>query len=180
MFRHIMIAGALLFITGTAMADEFRLKSTDIAEGKELPNAQLFKGMGCEGGNTSPQLSWENAPAGTKSLVVTAYDPDAPTGSGFWHWVVFNIPASVTQLDGDAGSGKGLPAGAVQSRTDFGVPGFGGACPPPGAVHRYVFKVAALKVEKLDLPIETSAAMVGFMTNANALGSASITTVYAR
>ncbi|WP_370675604.1 YbhB/YbcL family Raf kinase inhibitor-like protein [Pleomorphomonas sp. PLEO] len=180
MFRHVMIAGALLFFTGTAMADEFRLRSTDVAEGKELASAQVFNGLGCDGGNTSPQLSWQNAPAGTKSFAVTAYDPDAPTGSGFWHWVVFNIPASVTKLDGGAGSGKGLPAGAVQSRTDFGAPGFGGACPPPGAVHRYIFKVTALKVEALDLPVETSAAMVGFMTNANALGSASITAVYTK
>ena len=181
--RSVFIAG--VFVVGavasnTVAAGEFALSSSDIAEGEKLSAAQVFKGFGCEGGNVSPALSWEGAPAGTKSYVVTAYDPDAPTGSGWWHWVVFNIPAAISSLSANAGSGEGLPAGAVQSKTDYGTHGFGGACPPPGEVHRYIFTVHALGVEKLDLDENASAALVGFMTNANSLAKAKVTAIYTR
>ena len=162
-----------------AMA-EFRLESQDIAEGQPLSNKRVFNGFGCVGDNRSPSLSWKGAPEGTKSFVVTAYDPDAPTGSGWWHWVVFNIPTTVSKISENAGSGEGLPNGAIQSRTDFGSPGFGGACPPPGEVHRYQFTVYALKVEKLDLDQNAGPALVGFMTKANMLGKARLTAVYTR
>ena len=111
------------------------------------------------------------------------YDPDAPTGSGWWHWVVYNLPASATGLPEGAGSadGKGLPAGAAQGRTDFGAPGFGGACPPAGdKPHRYVFTVYALKTDKLEVPADGSAALVGFMIHANQIGHASFTARYGR
>jgi Raf kinase inhibitor-like YbhB/YbcL family protein len=157
----------------------FRLWSDDIADGKPLPQAQVFNGMGHSGGNLSPHLAWDGEPAGTKSFVVTLYDPDAPTGSGWWHWVVVNIPASVKQLPRGAGCGKsGLPAGALQTRTDYGAPGFGGAAPPPGPAHRYIFTVHALKVDKLDLDAQASGAMAGFMTNFNSLGKATLTATY--
>src|SRR3954465_14424129 len=116
--------------------------------------------MGAGGQNVSPQLSWSGAPAGTKSFALTLYDPDAPTGSGWWHWVVYDIPATATELPQGAGSGKApLPAGTVQGKTDFGAAGYGGAGPPPGdKPHRYVFTVYALKVDKLDLPADASPA----------------------
>lgn len=180
MSKVLLPFAAAMLLAGAAQAQSFTLTSTDIAEGQKMSARQVFKGFGCDGGNQSPQLAWSNPPAGTKSFVVTAYDPDAPTGSGWWHWVVFNLPAATTKLDTGAGSGGTLPRGAIQSRTDYGVPGFGGACPPPGAPHHYIFKVTALKVEKLDLDANASAALVGFMTNANSLGSATLTAIYGR
>ena len=175
-------AFALALATPALAAGKFTLASKDFKPNGNLTEQQVFNGFGCSGANLSPQLAWQSPPAGTKSFVVTTYDPDAPTGSGWWHWVVFNIPATATGLPQGAGSGgAALPEGAVQGRTDFGAPGFGGACPPPGdKPHHYVFTVWALKVEKLDLTPDASAAMVGFMTRANALGSASFTATYAR
>lgn len=167
-------------VSSTSFAQDFTLHSAELREGKPLTAAHVFKGFGCEGGNTSPQLSWSNVPEGTKSFALTVYDPDAPTGSGWWHWNVVNIPASVTELPAGASPKKGLPEGAVQLRNDYGVVGFGGACPPPGEVHRYIFTVYALGVEQLDLPENASNALVGFMTRANALASADITAVYTR
>lgn len=169
----------LLVSFGTAQAQDFSLTSNDIKEGGHLSNDHVFKGFGCEGANLSPQLSWSNAPEGTKSFAVTVYDPDAPTGSGWWHWNVVNIPASVSSLPKGA-TAENLPQGAVQIRNDYGVVGFGGACPPPAEVHRYHFTVHALGVEKLELPENPSNALTGFMINANSLASDTITAVYTR
>ncbi len=177
--KSAMVAVAMLLPT-IANAAEFTLMSTDISEGHKLSKEQVLNGFGCKGKNISPSLTWSNAPAGTKSFVITAYDPDAPTGSGWWHWVVFNIPSKATTLPRGAGSGKGLPKKAIQGRTDFGSNGFGGACPPPGEVHRYVFSIFALSTEKLDLDENASAALVGFMTRSNALAKATITATYTR
>lgn len=181
MIRIASFAAALL-AAFPALAGDFRLTSTDIAEGKQMADRQVFAGFGCSGGNLSPALAWDGAPAGTKSFAITAYDPDAPTGSGWWHWVVFNLPASVRAVPAGAGGadGAGLPAGAMQSRTDFGPPGYGGPCPPPGAPHRYIFTVHALDVDGLPLDPQASAAMVGFMVNAHSLGKASLTGRYGR
>ena len=179
MQKTLFAAATLGCLAGAGHAQDFTLTSPDIAEGRQLDAAQVLDGFGCEGGNLSPALSWSGAPDGTGSFVVTVYDPDAPTGSGWWHWVVFNIPADATGLPRGAGAGD-LPQGAVQSRTDFGTPGFGGACPPPGEVHRYEFTVHAIAAERLKLGADAAAAMVGFMTNAQALDSATITAVYTR
>lgn len=167
--------------TGAAAAD-FKLTSSEIAEGKALTNKQVFKGFGCDGENVSPQLSWSGAPAGTKSFAISVYDPDAPTGSGWWHWTLVNLPATTNELPAGAGSSGGkLPAGAAQGRTDFGQAGFGGACPPAGdKPHRYQFTVWALKADKLPVDENASGAMVGFMLNANALGKATLTATYGR
>jgi Raf kinase inhibitor-like YbhB/YbcL family protein len=159
---------------------DFRLWSNDLKEGGRLPEAQVFNAMGYTGGNRSPHLAWEGAPAGTKSFVVTLYDPDAPTGSGWWHWVVINIPASAKELPAGAGSGANLPAGALQTRTDFGAPGYGGAAPPAGRTHHYIFTVHALKVERLDLDAQASGALVGFMIFMNGIGKASLTVTYGK
>jgi Raf kinase inhibitor-like YbhB/YbcL family protein len=174
---------AALASASLAHAGGFTLASPTIKPGSTLTDAQVFKGFGCEGKNTSPALKWSGAPKGTKSFAVTVYDPDAPTGSGWWHWVVFNIPAGTAELPEGAGGadGKGLPAGSAQGRTDFGAPGFGGACPPKGdKPHRYVFTVHALKTDKIEVPPDASAALVGFMINANRLGKASFEARYGR
>jgi len=188
MKSHVWLAAAALAVAaqGAIAADKFVLKSADIAPNAKIADKHVFKGFGCEGGNVSPALEWSGAPAGTKSFAITMYDPDAPTGSGWWHWVVFNLPASTTKLDQGAGdtSGAKLPAGAVQSRTDFGGQGYGGPCPPKGPSlknpHHYVFTVFALKVDKLDLGPDSSGALVGYMLNANALGRATFTGRYGR
>src|SRR5207342_588867 len=133
-FRKLAAATALLAASLGSQAAGFALSSPTIKPNSKLTEAQVFNGFGCTGKNISPALKWSGAPAGTKSFAVTLYDPDAPTGSGWWHWVVYNIPASANELPEGAGApdGKGLPPGSVQGRTDFGAPAFGGACPPPG------------------------------------------------
>jgi hypothetical protein len=175
---------ALLAASGAAhAAGTFTLESAEVKPGAKIANAQVFNGFGCSGDNVSPSLAWKNAPAGTKSFAVTVYDPDAPTGSGWWHWVVINLPASTTSIPLGAGdkAGSKLPAGAVQGRTDFGAPGWGGPCPPPGdKAHRYIFTVHALKTDKIDVPADASAALVGFVINANRIGKASFTGMYGR
>ncbi|HEV7245875.1 MAG TPA: YbhB/YbcL family Raf kinase inhibitor-like protein [Shinella sp.] len=169
-----------IVMANAASAQDFKLSSSSIAEGAQLASSFVFAGFGCEGGNQSPQLSWSGAPEGTKSFAITAYDPDAPTGSGWWHWNAVNIPASVTSLElGASGDGK-MPAGTVEIANDYGAAGFGGACPPPGEVHRYVFTVHALATDRLELPENPSNALAGFMIGANTIESARITAVYSR
>jgi Raf kinase inhibitor-like YbhB/YbcL family protein len=161
----------------------FQLRSPDFAEQATLPKDFVHHAMGAGGNNVSPELSWSGAPAGTRSFALTMYDPDAPTGSGWWHWVVYDIPASATGLPRGAGAanGQGLPAGARQGRTDFGTKEYGGAAPPPGhGPHRYVFTLYALNVDKLDVPEDASAAYVGFMIHFAKLGEAKLTAKYER
>ena len=162
-------------------AHAFDLASADMRDHGTLADKQVLNGFGCQGGNQSPQLAWSDPPAGTKSFAVTVYDPDAPTGSGWWHWVVFDIPANVRSLPAGAGARADAGAGAKSGRSDFGTPAFGGACPPQGdKPHRYITTVYALKVDKLDLPAEPSGALVGFMIHANQLGSARLVATYGR
>ena len=163
----------------------FTVTSNSFKDGDHLPNDFILSadfGFGCAGGNKSPHLQWSHAPVGTKSFAVTCYDPDAPTGSGFWHWLVVNIPANVSELPEGAGSAGGrLPNGASQTRTDFGAPGYGGPCPPQGDhPHRYLFTVFAVKVDKLDVTANTSAAVVGFNLHFNTLARAGIMDLYKR
>ena len=162
-----------LVACGGVSAQTFTLKSTEI--GGQATMRQFANTFGCHGENISPALQWENAPAGTQSFAVTMYDKDAPTGSGFWHWLIFNIPADVTALKSDAGNpGKNLaPAGSIQSNSDYGMPGYGGPCPPPGLIHEYLITVYALKT-KLTLDQHATPAIVGFYLNANAIQKASI------
>jgi len=176
LFAGLVAAGLL----AAAPASSFELTSPDVSNGGTLNMAQVSNVFGCAGGNISPALSWNHAPTGTKSFAVTLYDPDAPTGSGWWHWVVFDIPATATGLPEGSGAAndKGLAAGAVRAHNDAGASAFMGACPPPGPAHHYVLTVTALKVEKLGLDASAGGAMVGFMAKANALATASITATY--
>jgi Raf kinase inhibitor-like YbhB/YbcL family protein len=169
---HLLTA---LLLSGAAHAME--LKSPTIAPGATIPNKHVFNGFGCSGGNERPELSWTGAPADSKSFAVLVHDPDAPTGgAGWWHWVAYDIPAGTSAL-----SSTKLPEGTVQGPTDFGAPGFGGPCPPPGdKPHRYHFTVHALKVAKLELPPGASASLIGFMVNANSIAKAELTGIYGR
>jgi len=182
MHRILVVLTALVSLAAFA-ADKFTIESTEVKPNLKIPEAQVYKGFGCAGGNISPTLTWKDPPAGTKSFAVTVFDPDAPTGSGWWHWVVFNLPPDTRTLLAGAGnpaSGK-LPKGAVQSLTDFGVPGYGGPCPPKSdRPHRYVFTVHALEVEKLDLDEKAMPAMVGFMITTNRIDKATFTSTYSR
>jgi Raf kinase inhibitor-like YbhB/YbcL family protein len=173
-----ILIGALS-LAGAAHALD--LRSTTFTDHGTLSAAQMYRGFGCEGGNVSPQLTWSDPPAGTKSFALTAYDPDAPTGSGWWHWVVYDLPVDVRALDSNAGSAGGLPQGARHGRNDYGTMDFGGACPPAGdKPHRYILTIHALKVDKLEVPADASPALIGFMLHANRLGSATLTGMYGR
>jgi Raf kinase inhibitor-like YbhB/YbcL family protein len=165
----------------SAMAT-FTLTSSDFTQGGTLANAQVFNEFGCRGGNVSPALAWSGAPAGTKSFALLMHDPDAPTGSGWWHWLVYNITPGTTSLPAGAGDPRKclMPAGAVQGRTDYGSVGYGGPCPPPGKPHHYNFSLYALKVAKLEVPEGSSAALIAFNVRAQALAEARITGMYGR
>jgi Raf kinase inhibitor-like YbhB/YbcL family protein len=162
-----------------------KLTSAEIKNHGTIKNEQVFKGFGCTGDNISPSLNWTGAPEATKSFAITVYDSDAPTGSGWWHWVVFNIPPSTTSVPKNAGdvNAKLMPDGAIQSRTDFGTDGYGGPCPPPGdKPHHYHFTVFAVDVDKLPDAKDdnASAALVGFDLHFHTLGKASFVGTYGR
>jgi Raf kinase inhibitor-like YbhB/YbcL family protein len=159
----------------------FILRSADIEPGATIPLLHVYDG--CGGGNASPELHWSGAPGHTAGYAITVYDPDAPSGSGWWHWQAWDLPASATALGGNAGAttGKYLSPLARQGINDYSQAGYGGPCPPPGdRAHRYVFTVFALKVGRLELPPVASCALIGFNLNALALAKASFTAYYGR
>jgi Raf kinase inhibitor-like YbhB/YbcL family protein len=177
----LVLAGTLA--AGGARAQTFTVSSPDFSEGGTIASTQVYKGFGCTGDNISPELNWSGAPAGTKSFAVTDYDPDAPTGSGWWHWLVVNIPPSVTKLPKNAGNpaAKLAPKTSIQTRTDFGTAGYGGPCPPKGdSPHHYIFTVYALDTDKLPVNVNSSAAFVGFNLHFHTLGKATMTGTYGR
>ena len=182
----ISAAIVLAAIGGAAWAaPPLTLTSTSFKAGGTIPQANAGNIMGCTGDGKSPALEWKNPPAGTKSFALMVHDPDAPTGgSGFWHWVVYNIPADAASLPEGAGdaAGAGLPKGSVQGNTDMGKPGYVGPCPPPGSPkHHYNFVLYPLKVDKLEVPQGATAAYVGFNANANVIGKpVKLTGLYAR
>lgn len=168
-------------LAGNTMAFDLTSPDPGVKTGKPMTSVQEYKGFGCKGDNLSPALEWKNVPAGTKSFAVTVYDPDAPTGSGWWHWIVYDIPATATGLPAGAVLNAALPAGAKQGRNDYGERNFGGACPPMGdKPHHYIFTVYALKIDKLNVPEDASPALIGFNIQANKLGLAKLTTTYSR
>ena len=175
-FAAVVVASML----SASHAAKFTLSSLTVADGHTLPEIHVYNDYGCTGANRSPELSWSGAPAGTKSFAVTVHDPDAPHDGGWWHWIAFDMPANVSRLPEGAGNGAGLPAGAVEGLTDSGEPGYGGACPPPGKPHRYVFAVTALKGAKLGLNADAAPAAVDAAIARNRLGKATITALYGR
>lgn len=170
-----------LVLSNSAMPGTMQISSNDIEHGDFMAKQHEANVFGGEGDNISPHLVWGGAPEKTEAYAVFAYDPDAPTGSGFWHWQVVNLPKNITSLDTDAGNPikNALPEGSEQYVNDYGFVGFGGACPPNGRTHRYQFTVYALS-QRLDIPEDASAAVVGFMVNAYSLGSATLEALYKR
>ena len=171
----------VIFNVNLFAQNTFTLKSKNL--GGNATKMEEFQGFGCTGDNTSPQLSWDNAPEGTKSFAITMYDPDAPTGSGWWHWVVFDLPADVNSLAQNAGNLESglMPESAIQSLTNYGGQGYGGPCPPEGhGIHQYIITVHALKTEKLGLDKNANPAIVGYYIWSNTLAKASIVTYYER
>ncbi|MBO0811956.1 MAG: YbhB/YbcL family Raf kinase inhibitor-like protein [Microlunatus sp.] len=164
-----------------AEVPSFTLTSTDFTDGAEMPKPNVSGIFGAGGEDISPQLSWTGFPAQTRSFVVTMYDPDAPTGSGFWHWAVVDIPASVTSLPSGAGdeNGSGLPEGAFQLTNDGGLKRYLGAAPPEGhGKHRYFTAVHAVDVESLGIPPESTNAFLGFNLHSHTLARAVLTPWY--
>ncbi len=175
----LVFAFGLASASGSSFAETFTLHSAEL-EGGKFGYANLLSepyGFGCKGGNISPSFTWSGLPAGTKSLVLTIYDRNADTGVGWMHWVVANIPATAKGLPaGITAKGVNLPAGALQPRTDFGVPGYGGPCPPEGASHDFEITLTAVKVDALPMVnADVTPALVGFFTKANSLGEAKLT-----
>ncbi len=170
---HTIAAVATVILCQNAEAGDFSISSNAVSGGTHIGADFYWNDSGCSGKNAMPDLAWMNAPAGTKSFAVTFYDKDAPTGSGFWHWVAYDIPANITNLPGGVNGGT-LPAGVVEGNTDLGKPGFFGPCPPTGRVHTYVYTVHALKAERLGVPKGASPAMVGFTLWANRIGEATL------
>jgi Raf kinase inhibitor-like YbhB/YbcL family protein len=159
----------------------FTLFSQDLG-GQGTINEE-FNGFGCVGKNISPHLGWKDAPANTKSFALTMYDPDAPTGSGWWHWLVFDIPCTINEIPNGAGipGSALLPSPIVQSLTDYGVAGYGGPCPPQGhGLHQYIFTLYALDTPSLGLSADTNPAVVGFNINAHTIAKASLVMYYKR
>ncbi len=190
--RTISMVTTLFLLAIVALFDPFsstaqesksiKLQSTDIQKDEVLGMKHVYNGFGCSGKNVSPTLMWENAPEGTESFAITVYDPDAPTGSGWWHWIVYNIPADMTELPQDAGSHiHNIHPNIMQGRNDYGGLNYGGACPPAGdEAHRYIFTIYALSKKQLDVPADASAAMIGFNIKANSIAEDSLVATYKR
>ena len=188
--RHgiqLFAAGAVLTVLA-AGSNAFELTSPDVKPGEPLAEKFTFSGLGCQGQNISPALSWTNPPEGTKSFALMVHDPDAVTGgAGIWHWVVINIPATANSITQGAGTGDGakLPDGSRQIANDYvgflHSPGWGGPCPPKGPpAHNYNFTLYALKAGKLNLPPDATSSQAGFVVNINAIDKATMTITYGR
>ncbi|MBL6785107.1 MAG: YbhB/YbcL family Raf kinase inhibitor-like protein [Rickettsiales bacterium] len=179
MFKYLSIL-FLITIGFASNIHAIELSSKSFNNNEYLTNKHVYNSFGCNGKNISPELQWKNAPKETKSFAITAYDPDAPTGSGWWHWLVFNIPTDINNLKEGIKIDE-LPKSVILSRTDFGKIGYGGPCPPKGhGKHRYIFTVFALDVEALPLDKNVTAATVGFYLNNHVIEKDSIVGYYKR
>ncbi|WP_244124839.1 YbhB/YbcL family Raf kinase inhibitor-like protein [Burkholderia gladioli] len=172
---------ALALTPAAARAESFTIEIDGLRDGY-FSNQQVYRGFGCHGENVSPRISWAHVPRGTKSLVVTIFDPDAPTGGlGWTHWAVVNIPPSESSLDsGASGNPKRLPAGAVETLTDFGESAYGGPCPPKGESHRYVVTASALDVARIDVAPAASPAVVAYQMHGKVIAQAKYVARYRR
>lgn len=173
-----VLAAACVLLAGGAEAGAMTLTSASWPDGGRVPQRSAYDRAGCSGGNVSPQVAWAGAPPGTQSYALTVFDPDAPGGAGWWHWIVLNVPPAAAALAESAGSGGSLPAGALQARTDWGVAGYGGPCPPRGSTHRYVVTIYALDIGRITAPragAELEAALRGHV-----LASATLVARYGR
>lgn len=180
MKTKLTLAAMSAFCLFSASAFALELKSPDFKEGDTMPMKHVFNGTGCKGRNVSPALEWSGVPADARSLALTVYDPDAPSGSGWWHWEVVNIPPKTTKLAEGASAGK-MPKGSMQARNDFGKSEYDGPCPPAGdKPHRYIFTIYALKAAKLPLDRSASGATAEFAINADLLDKAALTVMYGR
>ena len=183
-----LAAIAIFLVAFSGGTQAFELTSPDVKSDQPLPEKFTFSGLGCQGQNISPALSWTNPPEGAKSFALMVHDPDAVTGgAGVWHWVVINIPATARSIEQGAGTADGakLPEGSRQINNDYlgfiNSPGWGGPCPPKGQkAHSYNFTLYALKVEKLNLPPNATGSHAGFVVNLNALDKAKLTMTYGR
>lgn len=181
--KRLAFTAAALLALGGGPALAFDVSSSSIGPDRKIPVKYTANVFGCTGQGVSPALAWKNPPAGTKSFAVTVYDPDAPTGSGFWHWLIYNIPPTVTALVEGAGNDpKTLPPGAGMARNDAGGSNYLGPCPPAGdKPHRYIVSVYALKTDKLEgVDANSSGALMGFIINGAKLGKATVTYTYGR
>jgi hypothetical protein len=171
---------ALSFLLGSCVAGRaMEFTSPDVTNGAKLALSQVH--TRCGGENRSPALRWSGAPAGTKSFAVTLFDPDAGRGTGFWHWLVFDIPAATTNLAQAAGTADGLPAGTQQAVNGFGEAGYGGACPPSGSgLHHYAFTLYALGTPRLPFGADVKNADLAIYLRAHALATASLIATYSR
>ena len=179
----LLVSSSFALLQGAAIANPFSLRSPQLSSGEILPESMVFQGFGCSGGNQSPALAWENVPDGTKSFAITIFDPDAPTGVGWWHWLVFNLPADVRSLPQGAGTtgNNQLPGTSEQGYTDYGTNGYGGACPPVGDIpHRYIITVHALDIATLPTGAETTGAKLSFLLRNHSLGAAKLVGYYSR
>lgn len=182
--RFLILLAMLILPVCLAHAQaNFIVTSPMLADGATMPPGQILNRSGCHGGNRSPALAWTAPPPGTKSLAITMYDPDAPTGSGWWHWTVFNLSPSTrafSEGQSEAG-GTGLPSGAVQGRTDFGTSGYGGPCPPAGdRPHHYIITIWALNIDRLPLDKIAPGGMLGLCLSQHVVGKATLTVLYGR
>ncbi len=161
-------------------AASFKLASPDFTDGATMPRGEVNDR--CGGQNLSPALEWRGPPPGTESFALLMHDPDAPVEGGFWHWIVYDIPADARSLPAGAGDvrSKLMPAGAIQGRSDFGTAGYGGPCPPPGPPHRYFFRLYALAVARINLPADATGAAIASYVEASALGRAQLLARYGR
>lgn len=175
-----LVSSVTLSVNFAYAGEIFSLSSENFSDGGKIGAQQVFNAAGCNGPNRSPELSWRNPPAGTRSFAVTIFDRDAP-GRGWWHWAVVNLPARVTNLPENASASGALrPLGAVEARNDFNVDGYGGPCPPPGAPHRYVVTVYALRVDSLRLVQGRPAALFDREIGGVVLGRAQLSGTYSR
>jgi Raf kinase inhibitor-like YbhB/YbcL family protein len=176
------LGSCLAFAVPAAFAGSggFRLTSAEWHDGGSVPSQNVFNGSGCGGFNISPEFHWSDAPSGTKSFAITIFDPDAPTGGGWWHWVIFNIPGTVLELPAGAGNQESKRSTGVQCRNDFGKPGYGGPCPPPGSSHRYLVRAYALNVEKLPFGSETPPGKMAKQIEAHSIGIAQLMVRFGR